>query len=72
MGILGIEDDEQNEADHERSTSGPLQMLLLLPGRLFPLLILCLLFLILKAQFKKYQVKEIRLYPVGIGGRRIF
>lgn len=25
-----------------------------------------------QAQFLKYQVEEIRLYPVGIGERRIF
>ena len=58
--------------DHEFSASSPLLMLLLLTGKLFPLLILCPFCLILQAQFKKYQVKEIRLYPVGIGERRVF
>ena len=47
-------------------------MLLHQPGKLFPILVLCLLFLVLQVQFLKSQVKKTRLYPVGVGGRAIF
>lgn len=47
-------------------------MLLHQPGKLFPFLVLCLLFLVLQVQFLKSQVKKTRLYPVGVGGRGIF